>query len=225
VKVLRAQQRSSPSVMVPAQLCNSPLLRKGGFEVFAGLLDDNGQRLMLSEAVQLSGTAHLSDEVLSDNEEVRGGNPARRFLSAAGGKIQDAFYTAPWLIRFLRDITGVVLVPTGRYGSFTYYAHPGDHLTVHRDVELCDVAVITCLYESPGLAGTGGLLCLYPGRLCERLSTIRATPAQGAVKLRLMPRQTIVMLGGLVPHAVLPVADKQVRIVSVLCYRLARELR
>jgi hypothetical protein len=204
---------------------NSPLMKKGGFEVFEGLLDDNGQRLLLSEAVQLSATAQLSDVPLSDKEEVRGGSPARRFLSAVGGRVQDAFYTAPWLIRFLHDVTGAALLPTGRYGSFTYYARPGDQLTVHRDVTFCDVAMITCLYESPRPVGGGGMLYLYPGRICERLSTIRATPEQGAVKLRLMSGQTIVMLGGMVPHAVSPVADKQVRIVSVLCYRPARELR
>jgi hypothetical protein len=67
---------------------------------------------------------------------------------------------------------------------------------------------------------SGGMLRLYPDRLCERLSAIRANPERGAIKLRLMPRQTVVMFGGIVPHAILPVADGQVRIVSVLCYRL-----
>lgn len=67
--------------------------------------------------------------------------------------------------------------------------------------------------------GDGGRLCLYPDRLFEPLSIIRATPQQGAIKVRLDPGQTIVLFGGLVPHALLKVAAGQARIVSVLCYR------
>jgi hypothetical protein len=69
---------------------NSPLVRKGGFDVFEGLLEPKTLDLMLSEATSVFATAQVSDVAVSDREETRGGNPARRFLSAPGGSVQDA---------------------------------------------------------------------------------------------------------------------------------------
>lgn len=204
---------------IPAHIRHSPLMRKGGFDVFEGMLDDNARGRLLSEAVELSQVAQVSDVPLSDSEEVRGGSPARRFLSVVAGDVQRAFYHAEWLLNFLCKISGTYLVPSGQVGTYTYYARPGDHLAIHRDIEVCDVAVITCLYDGPEPVGYGGMLTLYPDRLSEPLSAIRATPETGGVRLRLMPGQTIVMFGGIVPHAVLPTTRGQVRIVSVLCYR------
>ena len=43
---------------------------------------------------------------------MRGGSPARRLASAPGGRVQDAFYASPWLLGFLKDVSGVPLVPT-----------------------------------------------------------------------------------------------------------------
>jgi hypothetical protein len=40
------------------------------------------------------------------------------------------------------------------------------------------------------------------------------------LKLRLRVGQTITLCGGLVPHALLPVAEGQSRIVSVLCHQV-----
>jgi hypothetical protein len=197
---------------------NSPLVRKGGFDVFQGLPEPKTFDLMLSEATSVFPTAQVSDVAVSDREEIRGGNPARRFLSAPGGSVQDAFYNATWMIDFLRGVTGTFLIPAGRRGTYTYYARPGDYLALHRDVETCDVAVITCLYNNAGLADGGGVLNLYPDRLFEKLSVIRETPEHGVTRIRLLPGQTLVMLGGIIPHALMPVNNKQVRIISVLCY-------
>jgi hypothetical protein len=36
----------------------------------------------------------------------------------------------------------------------------------------------------------------------------------------LTPGQTLVLFGGIVPHAVLPTAAGQVRIIAPLCYRV-----
>jgi hypothetical protein len=44
------------------------------------------------------------------------------------------------------------------------------------------------------------------------------------VPVPLRPGQTVVMLGGIVPHHVLPMAQGQVRVVSVLCYRALPDL-
>lgn len=217
--MIATQKVLSPN-LIPSYIRNSPLLKKGGFDVFEGLLDDQSYQLMLAEAMQLAQIAQPSEVTKPDHEEVRGGAPPRRFLSVSGGAIQDAFYRAEWLLDFLRQIAGAPVVPTGLRGTYTYYARPGDYLALHRDIETCDMAVITCLHDNCQAGGEGGLLCLYPERLLEPLSAIRVNPIQGALKLRLKARQTLVMFGGIVPHAVLPVIGQQKRIVSVLCYRV-----
>jgi hypothetical protein len=135
------------------------------------------------------------------------------------GEKQRELYHDKRLIDFLQQVTGLTLQPSGQSGTYTYYARPGDYLAIHRDIDICDLAVITCLYDGPRTDNEGGLLTFYPQRLAERLSAIRATPQEGAVKMRLRPGQTLVLLGGIVPHAILPTARGQVRIVSILCYR------
>ena len=195
-------------------------MRQGGFGVFEGLAEPAALAGMLSEAVAASGTATESHVPVSDGEQVRGGRPARRFLTSSGGPVQQRFYQAPPVLRFLRSVTHPSLQPTGPVGTYSYYARPGDYLAIHRDIVTCDVAVITCLSDAPETARGGGL-SLYPERLFEPLSAIRATPARGACLVRLAAGQTIVLYGGLVPHALQPVDAGQVRIVSVLCYRVA----
>lgn len=134
--------------------------------------------------------------------------------------MQHALYHASWMTDFLRAVCGADAQPTGGLGTYSYYERQGDYLELHRDVVTCDVSVITCLHDVPEPTGSGGALCLYPDRTQEPISAIRATPDQGAHLIRLMPSQTLVMLGGVVPHALLPVTSSQLRIVSVLCYRL-----
>lgn len=210
---------------IPPVIRDSPLMRQSGYAVYEGVVDDNTRNILLAEALSVSAQAAACDIPVSDAEEVRGGRPARRFLSGPGGPAQEAFYNAPWLLEFLREVTHRSLAPTGVRGTYSYYARPGDYLAVHRDIVTCDVAVITCLSDVSENTGDGGMLCLYPTRLSERLSVIRATPARGALKLHLKPGQTLVMYGGIVPHALLPVADKQVRVVSVLCYHVSQATR
>jgi hypothetical protein len=211
-------QRKSLQQLVPEHLRHSPLLGKGGFDIFEGLLDDRFLRSLLSEAMDQSAVAKESKVSTPDTEEIRGGIPPRRFLSAPGGSVQDAFYRAAWVHGFLGRVAGTPVSLSGSLGTFTYYARDGDYLALHRDVEICDLAVITCLMDSG--QGLGGELQLYPGRIFEPLSAIRRTPQHGVVTVRLLPGQTIVLLGGIVPHSLTPVAANQVRIVSILCYRL-----
>ncbi len=123
------------------------------------------------------------------------------------------------MLAFMRRLTHRSIEPTGELGTYSYYSRPGDFLAIHRDIVTCDVAVITCLSDSPDHAA-GGALCLYPDRMFEPVAAIRATPSEGARVVRLREGQTIALFGGLVPHALLPVDADQVRIVSVLCYRI-----
>ena len=123
------------------------------------------------------------------------------------------------LLDFLSKLCNVRLTPLGGRGTYSFYAQTGDYLDIHRDIEACDVAVITCLYNAPQLNARGGALCLYPSRLFEPLSIVRSTPDEGAVIVNLEAGQTLIMFGGIIPHTLLPVSAGQTRIVSVLCYR------
>lgn len=204
---------------IPEHIARSPLMQRGGFEVLEGLLDEHILNLLLGEAVEVMAHAHDNDVPFSDDEELRGGNPARHFLSSTAGPWQGGFSHAPWMLALLRELCGPTLRPSGEVGTYSYYARAGDHLDLHRDIETCDVAVISCLHDIPGPMD-GGMLGLYPERMHEPLSAIRADPDQGMLKLRLAPGETLIMFGGLIPHIVLPVTEGQSRIVSLLCYQV-----
>lgn len=204
---------------IPKFIRESSLMKEGGFQIFEGLIDARFRQELLTEALAQLPMATACEVTVADAEEVRGGRPRRNFVNSSGGPLQQAFYLAPWLLDFLRGLTHNGLTPTGPCGTYSYYVRPGDFLDIHRDIVECDVAVISCVNDGPMDDGDGGRLCLYPERLFEPLSSIRATPQKGAVKVRLDPGQTIVLYGGIVPHALLKVAEGQARIVSVLCYR------
>jgi hypothetical protein len=188
--------------------------------VLEGLHDAAALRGLHDEAVAAASRATPSDCTTDDGEEVRGGAPARRFLSAHGGPRLTAVYRTPAARAVLGRLAGMDVEPTGDCGTYSYYVRPGDFLALHRDIATCDLAVITCLSdEQEGRAGASGALCLYPGLFTERLSTLRTQPSRGALAVRLRPGQTIALLGGITPHALLPVQHGQRRVVSVLCYR------
>ncbi len=210
----------SPSAApdVPPALAASPLLRRGGFTVTSGLTDAELVRRLRAEAFARFAGATLNRAARPDGEVWRGGCPERRYRSSAAGAVQDAFYHAPWVIDFLSRQVGLQVAPTGARGSYSYY-RPGDFLGLHRDVEACDLAVITCLYHGPEAHPEGGLLALYPERTREPLPAIRKAPEEGRRTLRLAPGRTLLLLGGIVPHQVVPTGAGEVRVVSVLCYR------
>jgi hypothetical protein len=203
---------------IPARILASPFLQGGGFGVFEGLVDPALQAHLLTEALTHYPSAILSEVIEGDGENFRGGTPARRFSSASGGPIQDSFYHSPQILALLAQLTGVRLSPTGQHGTYSYYVRPGDHLAVHRDVEACDLTVITCLHSRSNAGAQGGVLCLYPHHLFTPLSVVRKKPTEGAVRLTLKPGQSLVFFGGIVPHYLSPTAPGQERIVSVLCY-------
>lgn len=205
---------------IPTFIAQSPLMRNGGFGIYRGLLDDDALAHLLDEAARHAARATESVVAASDRETYRGGNPARRLLTAGGGPRQTEFYQSSSVIRFLQRAAGLPVVPTGNAGTFSYYARPGDFLGLHRDILTCDLAVITCLYNSAPPEKSGGGICLFPDRMLEPLSTIRSNPAKGGRKLQLAVGETLLLLGGIIPHAILPVVPRQIRIVSILCYRI-----
>jgi len=80
----------------------------------------------------------------------------------------------------------------------------------------------TVLFDS-GSDDQGGALVVYPDRMTEPLSCLRAAPNDGAVAVSMNAGDTIVMYGGLLPHRIRRTATGQARIVSVLCFRPADE--
>lgn len=203
---------------IPHEILASPLMERGGFDVFSGITDEAIRKSLLDEAFVQQAIMTESLITEQDAEEIRGGAPRRKFLSSSGGEFQRSFYQSDWLIGFLRGLTTPRLRPTGENGTFTYYSRSGDFLEIHRDIIACDVAVITCLENRFGDGEPGGKLCLYPTRTKELLSEIRSTPDKDAHEIFLEEGQTLVMYGGIVPHALLPIGENQSRIVSVLCY-------
>ena len=206
-----------PAIEVPRAIRRSRLMRGGGFHVFDGLFDERAYDALVDEGIAQYETSTLTDVAANSDGEERGGSPARRFTSAQGGPVQRAIYAASEMSDFLSELAGAPVAPTGELATFSYYASPGDHIDVHRDVETCDLAVITCLLDSaPDLAS--GSLCVYPERIAEPVRSIRASRDRGCERVHLAPGQTIVLFGGILPHRLEPVAERQQRVVSVMCY-------
>ncbi len=204
-------------VPFPDALARSPLMARGGFGIYEGVADRATLGRLRSEAAASVRSLLRTDVAEGDGEEVRGGSPRRRFFSASGGPSQTAFYLSNELQSFVAGETALPIRPTGAGATFSYYVDPGDFLDIHRDIYTCDVAVITCLADSAPDSDSGALR-VYPSRVREPLSSIRASADDGAFTFRLQSGQTIVLYGGIVPHAVLPVAAGQRRVVSVMCY-------
>ena len=141
--------------------------------------------------------------------------------SAPGGRSLQALYHAPQVRELLRSLTGLAWRTTGYAGAYSYYRRPGHHLGLHRDIETCEIAVITCVRDDrPWPGSPGGVLHLYPSRAGEPLDAIERSLDHGAVEVRLAPGQSLVLLGGIVPHRLTPVGERQTRIIAPLCYRM-----
>ena len=202
-------------------LVGGPLGRAGGVAVFDGLPDP-------ATCAALAREAHAaypgsSRQVLAEDDgaDGRGGTPSRALHTAGAGEVQDALYASPWLQAFLTAQCGHPIVPSGNRGSYSYYVEPGDHLGLHLDVDTCDVTLITVLQDDTDPGDPGGGLAAYPARLGSALRDVRAAPDDGIALIKAQPGQSIVILGGLVPHRVLPLGARGQRVISALCFRAA----
>lgn len=140
-----------------------------------------------------------------------------RLLSEAGRRLLADFVTAPELLDTLYKLTGQRWAPRNSAGfSYTFLRTAGHNNGLHRDVEACELSLVTCLDHQPG---DGGDLLLYPERVAEPLSAIRATPEQGCVRLRLQPGETLVMFGKEIPHRVTSIGAGRTRITVATCYK------
>jgi hypothetical protein len=204
------------SIEVPKELLESPLLRSGGYRVLSGLIEEPTLSGLLAEAESVRPCGARNIVATSSGTDGRGGNPARAYRSAPGRDLHWRLYGCSGMLEALGRICGVDVVATGG-GTYSYYENPGDFLALHRDVVKCDVAVITCLSLSTLDSSAGGLR-VYPEYIERPLSEVRAVGAGAGREALLVPGQTVVLFGGILPHEVTPMAAGQERIVSVMCY-------
>ncbi|MEM9138350.1 MAG: hypothetical protein AAGB15_00840, partial [Pseudomonadota bacterium] len=117
----------------------------------------------------------------------------------------------------LEELSGQGLKPTGERGSYSYYDRPGHYLGLHRDIQTCDLTLITCLSRHDGPAPSGALR-LYPKSIRSDLDAISDDTVYRDISMK--PGQSVILLGGCVPHQVLPAAEGFSRSIAVLCYQM-----
>jgi len=205
-----------------ARVLGRTLLARSGGSIRARLVDARALADLQEEAARQAVDARQMLVARPVSGDRYRGDPDRWLDSAQGGPALHAFYHAPHVLELLRSLTGLTWRTTGEAGSFSYYRRPGHHLGLHRDIETCELAVITCLRDDrPSPDSAGGVLCLYPSRSTEPLADIQGSLDTRAIEVRLAPGESIVLLGGIVPHRLTPVTHGQMRIITPLCYRVA----
>lgn len=204
---------------LPAPVGGSPMLECGGWQLLEGLTTPENCRALRAEAMALHGDAERSESTAADPEELRGGNPPRAFTSVVAGREQEALYQAPSLAVQLGHALGVPVRPSAERGTYSYYERAADHLGVHRDVVDCDATVVTCLRDEGDPGWECGAVCMWPRHIQASLSEVRLAPDLDAVRVRLAVGESLLLLGGFLPHAVLPVSPGQDLLFSVLCFR------
>ncbi|MGH9451988.1 MAG: hypothetical protein ACRD11_15870 [Terriglobia bacterium] len=202
---------------LPKQITESRVYRAGGYLLIPGLIDEPTLRELIAEAQTVRLHARRTALHESDNTEGRGGNPARAYRTGPGGNLQWRLCGSPAMTETIAAVCGIAVEPTGG-GSYSYYEQRGDFLALHRDIVTCDLAMLTCLAQNAADGSAGGLL-VYPKHAHEPLSSARAASRAAAVRLWSGRGDTVALLGGIVPHEVVPMAPRQERIISVMCYR------
>lgn len=197
---------------VRARLARSPLVRNGGL-LRTRILG----AAQLASLVQDAWSSHAqAAESRQDVPSDERGDPDRWLESAPGGAaLQDYAASEAVLDRLVRA-TGVPWEPAGP-GSWSYYRSEGHHLGLHRDLSVCDLAVITCVIDQDAPAA-GGTLRVWPTRARDPLDDVRRDP-RGSVDVRLRAGESVILLGGVVPHCVTPLAPGHLRVVAPLCYQ------
>lgn len=201
----------------PREILQSRLLAAGGYLVVCGLFDEETLQNLRAEADVVrpdAGRVFVTD---SDGTEGRGGFPARAYRSGPGGDLHWGLHGCQQMTETLSRLCGVTVSATGS-GTYSYYEQAGDFLAVHRDVLQCDIAVITSLTKCMADSSTGELV-VYPEFIPEPLSKVRAAGRASGTFVPLDRGQTIILLGGIVPHEVAPTCAGQERIVAINCYR------
>jgi hypothetical protein len=214
---------STLSARIPSEqtlrLANGPIGRAGGVALFDGLPDRDTCTQLLREALSVYGGSSRQIVLTGDNAPGRGGCPPRALNTAGGGPAQDELYAAAWLRAFLSQQCGVHVTPTGTRGSYSYYVAPGDYLGLHLDIDSCDVTLISVLRDDAGPEDPAGGLLVHLSAFGATLFDARQSSGQGSALVKAQAGQSVVLLGGLLPHETIPLGGSGQRIISALCFR------
>jgi hypothetical protein len=213
----RARERLSrpaPPPLAP-ELLESALMDRGGCVFIENMLQPDLLTALCAEANERQDEARHTVWPGSQQFDWRGGDPARSYAGANGGPTQTSIFASPDLAKYLSEICGLHLKMAG-VGSFSYY-EPGDFLALHRDIVACDITLLTCLRDTATGASDRRGLRIYPVYARMPLSHLRSDDNPSYIDVYLDRGQTAVLLGGIVPHEVLPMAADQHRTVSVVC--------
>lgn len=197
----------------------SPLLARGGFGLYEGLLDGATLQALLSEVGSLRGEAHTVPEG-DDPEQVRGGRPARRLVSVDGGPVLAGLYGAPALARFIAGEAGLPVRACGVQATYSLYEGAGAGLGLHRDIAGCDLTLIACLQDNDA-DHDGGCLEAWPDDLVTPLDALRREGGSPGVRVALQPGQCLLLHGGLVPHRIRAIGADRRRAVALMCFEIA----
>jgi hypothetical protein len=200
-------------------LRTGPLGTSGGVALCGGMPDPVTWAALRDEAVEARPAATRHDGGADATGADRDRTPSRSLASAPGGPVQDVFYASPALAAYVAAQVGVPVTPSGRRGSYSYYERPGDHLALHVDVHGCDVTLVTVLHDDTGRSDPGGAVLAYRTAVGVPLDEIAAGRWRGSGDVvKAQPGQSILLLGGLVPHRVLPLTGPGSRVVAPLCF-------
>lgn len=202
----------------PKEILQSRLLAQGGYLVVNGLFDEATLQALRAEAEMVRALGVRGCVPDSHRTEGRGGTPGRAYRLGTGGDLHWGLHGCRQMADTLGRLCGVTVTSTGG-GSYSYYEQAGDFLALHRDVFQCDIAVITSLTHSI-VDGSTGELTVYPEFIHEPLSAVRRAGRSSSTSVPLDRGQTAILLGGIVPHEVVPTCAGQDRIVAVNCYRV-----
>jgi hypothetical protein len=201
--------------LAPA-LLDSVLMQRGGCVLIDNLLQPHLLTALCAEANERQDEArHTVWPGSVQQVDWRGGDPARSYAGVTGGPTQTSIFASPDLSNYLSEICGMRVKIAG-VGSFSYY-EPGDFLALHRDIIACDITLLTCLRDTGSGTSDRRGLRLYPAYARAPLTQLRSEEAPAHIDVHLDRGQTAVLLGGIVPHEVLPMAAHQHRTVSVVC--------
>jgi hypothetical protein len=206
--------------VVPRSLAASRIWSQGGYAAVSGMI---GRSLLDALKAEAESARPLGQRIalpFSIRTEERGGSPARALRSLPCGQVHRALHASSQLVDAIGEICGVAVTSTG-VGTYHFYEREGDFFALHRDFVGCDVAVITCISQRTTEHPMGELL-VYPNLFHQGLSQVCAAGKAMSVSIPLVPGDTAILLGGLLPHEVTPVAAGQDRVVAVNCYRLSK---
>ncbi len=202
-------------------MSHAPLIEAGGICIFENFLSPSWFKALRQEGLDKRTDALEQKKDQQDLKEWRGGNPSRFLVNADGGDILNRIYADGGLGDRLSKIIGNPVRPTGNHGSYSYYDRPGHYLGLHRDIPNCDITYICCLDRSESKPSSGALR-LYHKSFKSKLEDIDSSTPHIDIDMR--QGQSVLLLGGYIPHEVLPAAPGFSRTISVMCFKVEGDL-